>query len=301
MRFLNISFYIFLLAVFAEATSASNNFEETIPNDPRLVRSSSSPAWLAAVGKFYVRKRTTKAMVEIGKAAPWKSCSIVLVSNNRSQSSNIALSAGHCIRRWYEGGISGNRRFDIEEHKIIFQPNNGHKITDLKVVEILGYESSPGDYAILRLSRALPNRVIKPLTHTSEPVLRSLMVDDDYIKKFKPWATAAGYSTDISLGKKGKNLTYHAGCYLNGGPEARKDSKCTSYGGASGGAIVVTVDRSLSEWTDNKKLGTEYLLVGLIQGGHDGNNERSFWTPNSYYDKKLRPILKRVFGPSDVF
>jgi len=271
------SLLIFLFAI--QTVHAAEGFEETMEDDPRLVRTSSSPDWLAAVGKFYVQNHDES----------YKACSIILVSANSTDDARIGLSAGHCIRCWSNGGNDETREFDIEKHYIRFTTNDGSTI-ERQVMEVAAYQSSPGDYAILVLNKSIRNSDIQPLVHSDEN-FKTLLRDMDYHHEFKPFATAAGYSTDITLGDKGKHLTYHEDCWLNGGPDARKDSRCTSYKGASGGAIEITVERSRSEWTDMDR-GTEYLVVGIIQGGRDGHNESTFFTPWDYYDSNLRKAFK---------
>lgn len=266
---------------------ADGRFEETRPGDPRKVRTHSSPAWLAAVGRMKVNNRLDK------KA---KSCSITLVSNDRDNDSLLALTAAHCINSFRDGGGTGPDSFTPTRHQIVFTTSSGKEL-ERQITDILAFAYGAGDYAIVRLDREVPNEDIRPLVHSDEHYRKGgygLLDDPAYQTAFKPFGTVAGYSTDLSpeYGNKGENLTYHEGCYFNGGTDSQKGSGCYSYGGASGGPFVVTVDRGVDEWEERPLLGIEHLLVGIVKGGRDDENERTHFTPHTLYDEELRQIFE---------
>jgi hypothetical protein len=257
--------------------------QETLKNDPRKVRGADSPEWLNAVAKLQVKNSD----------GTYEQCSLTLVSDDKNKDSLIALTAGHCVMQWWESGGGDNRVYDIREHIVVFYTRSGKRIVR-KIDNVLAMNIAPADYAIVKLNAALPNSDVQPLVHTDE-VYANIRDDDDYKAEFKPFGTAAGWSGDTSKkhGNNGKNLTYDENCWFNGGATYRNDSGCHSYGGASGGAMVATVDRSHSEWTEDQTLGTEHLLQGIIRGGEEGRFERTYFTPWSYYDAPLRKVFEK--------
>jgi len=279
-------FALLIIMLAVQVSQAASPYPPTMEGDERQVRTSSSPEWLAAVGRFVINKRD-------GTGA--KLCTAFLVSANSTDDSRIIMSEGHCINEWHVSGAAGNRRFSMTTHNIYFTTNTGEELKR-KVVAVVGYEWSPGDHAILILDKGIYNYEIKPLVHSDEPFKNmgyGLLDDPVYQQEFKPFATAAGYSSDVPLGDGGKHLTYDEDCYLNGGVNYQKDSRCTSYRGASGGPIVVTVDRGVDEWEERPVMGIEHLVVGIIKGGRDGDNSSTYWTPHSYYRAKLLEVFAR--------
>lgn len=278
---IKILFPLLVLLFAVQSTNAQTKFEPTIDGDDRKIRTWSSPAWLAAVGKLKVNdKLNLKTM----------NCSIFLISANKTDDSLLAKTAAHCV-----SGFRNGRDFLPTLHTVTFTTNDGRTIERL-IADVEWFDYGPGDNAIVVLNRKISNSDIQPLVHAHEQARGAygLLVDPAYKLAFEPFATCAGYSTDVPFGDMGNHLTYdETNTYLNGGTEAQKDSKCISYGGASGGPMVVTIDRGVDEWEERPLMGTEHLVVGIIKGGRHGNNERTFWVPNSYYHKKLLEVFEK--------
>jgi hypothetical protein len=270
----------------AQSVHAAATYEETEEGDDRLIRTSSSPSWLAAVGSFRINNRqNTNA----------KACSAFLISANKTDDAIVTLVAAHCVNDFRTGGRPTPENFAPTRHTLVFTTNDGRKI-DRQIVAVEGYDYMEGDYAIVILNEKILNSDIQPLVHSDEKFKSGgygLLEDPAYELVFKPFATAAGYSADIPFGDKGNHLTYDEDCYLNGGTSGQKDSKCWSYGGASGGPIVITIDRGVDEWEERPLMGTEHLAVGIIKGGLNGDNSRSYWTPASFYNDVLLAVFRK--------
>jgi hypothetical protein len=260
------------------------SFPTTLPNDPRKIFNKNSPSWLEAVGKLEVPHRSKDEVA---------ACSISLVTNRLGNASNIAVTAGHCMEFWKFPGQSAKK-----PAKVTFKKSNGVTVV-LYVEEVLSMQPREGDYAILKLSEKIPTTTIKPLMiadrgYRDEDGLGYLEFDEfnGGPGHKKAYGTIAGYSTDSSpkYGNKGKNLTYHEDCHLNGGSSYRKTSKCWSYPGASGGAAVVTVDQV--EYNDN--IGVEHLYVGAVQGElKDVSKKNTLLTPLEFFREPLESAFDK--------
>lgn len=276
---------ILLVSSYAFAEPA---FPETLPDDPRKIRTNASPKWLEAVGRVVSEKDN----------GTQEQCTLSVVVNQPTKDGVIGLTAGLCVDHW----ITGNGEFQVEKNTVTFWSNTGEEI-QRSIVEILKARMADGDYAIVKLNTRIPRRKISPLVSSpyeySDLLDRELFGDEyeDYPdeivgKVFNPYATIAGYSADTTLGQKGKVLTYHERCQLKGGGPGDKKAYCYSYQGASGGPVVVTVD--LHEFGDDYGLsGTQHLIVGTIVGseGND-NSSKTMWTNTGHYSQTLDRILQ---------
>lgn len=259
--------------------SGDSAFPETLPNDPRKVRSSTSPKWLAAVGRMVSRISSTKQ----------EQCSLTLLNDHPSKDGIIAVTAGHCVDHWRTRG-----KYVVGHNEITFTTNSG-KTVKRSIVKVLRTEMNPADFAIVKLNKAISKNKIQPLLNSPYDY-SDIMNDEDFSQKFKAFATMAGYSTDKGLGKKGKVLTYHEKCKLNGGRSGLKKGYCYTYEGASGGPVVTTVafDEETGDISDDLQLGgtTQHLFVGSIVGGRGGdNNSKTLFTENSHYSTSLDDAL----------
>ncbi|MFT6070085.1 MAG: V8-like Glu-specific endopeptidase [Bacteriovoracaceae bacterium] len=255
---------------------SGSNFPETMPNDTRKVRGATSPKWLEAVGRLVSTKSSTEK----------EQCSLTIISNHPSKDGIIAVTAGHCVDHWYYGGND----YRVGANTVTFQSNSGKTITR-SIEKVLKSSMSSGDYAIVKLNSPVKKEVIKPLISAPYDYV-DLLDEEMFGEKFKPFGTMAGYSADKGLGKKGKVLTYDEKCRLNGGVSGNKKGYCYSYGGASGGPVVVTVD--LGEFGEDYGLhGTQHLFVGSIVGGQGVNdNSKTMFTETSHYSSSLDEILE---------
>lgn len=251
---------------------SGEGYSDTLPNDPRLVRSSSSPKWLAAIGRS----------ISNTSAKTKEQCSLSIVADSPEKDGIIAVTAGHCVDHWYQG----NGGFKVGKNKTTFTTNSGKKI-ERSIVDILKAETHIGDYAVVKLNAPIKNADIKPLLNA--PYDYADLLDGETFHK--PYATYAGYSADKGIGQKGKVLTYHERCQVNGGASGKKKGYCYSYPGASGGAVVVTV--ALGEYADEPwQETTQTYFVGSIVGGRQGDNfSKTLFTETTHYTRLLDKIL----------
>lgn len=253
----------------------AGGFPAMEPGDDRLVRSSSSPKWLAAVGRQVNKlSKTTQ-----------EQCSLTLVADNPTKDGIIVVGAGHCADHWaaYNGG------FDVEENSVTFQSNDGTKVTR-RIVEVIKAETHKGDYFIGKLDRYISRSIISPLMNS--PYDYSDMMDEEYFgKNFKPFATVAGYSADTGKGQKGTVLTYDEHAQLNGGARGLKKAYAWTYQGASGGPVVVTVD--LDDMADEDwQVGRRTYFVGSVVGARMGDGpDKTMFTDTTYHTKTLDKVL----------
>ena len=249
----------------------SKGYPETLPNDPRLVRSSSSPKWLAAVGRSVSStSKTTK-----------EQCTLSIIADTPDKDGIIAVTAGHCVNHW-----AASDGFDIGDNEVVFTTNSG-KIIKRSIAKIFKAEMNPGDYAIVKLNAVIHKEDIKPLLNA--PYDFADLLNDEFFHN--AYATVAGYSADKGKGKKGKVLTYHEKCKLNGGASGLKKGYCYSYEGASGGPVVVTV--ALGEMADEPWQETKQsYFVGSIVGSRAGDNHsKTMFTETTHYTRTLDKIL----------
>jgi len=219
---------VFSFICFNQLAIAQSGYPETQSGDTRKVRNaSSSPEWLAAVGRT-LSQNSSKTMEQ---------CSVSLLADNPHKDGVIVLGAGHCIDHW--AAASGG--FEVGKHSVNFITNTGKTIVR-QLDQILKAETHQGDYFIGKLDRAIANSDIQPL-------LPSPYHYSDLVKfPYKTAAYIAGYSADKGIGQQGKVLTYGDCNRLAGGASGMKKAHgCYSYSGASGGPIVATIDFSNNE------------------------------------------------------
>jgi len=218
-------------------------------------------------------------------------CSLTLINDRPQKDGIIGITAGHCVDHWY----IDLGKFDIGHNVITFTSNSG-KIIKRSIIEVLVTEmDSSVDYAIVKLDSSIARADLKPLLH-SPYHYSDLIHEDDFNEQFTSYATMVGFSADQGIGQKGRVMTYDEKCQLQGGARGLKKAYCHAYGGASGGAVVVTV--ALNEDTgdiyDDLQLAgtTQHFFVGSIVGGRVGDNSsKTMFTENTYYYSRLIKIL----------
>jgi hypothetical protein len=159
------------------------------------------------------------------------------------------------------------------------------------IEKVLHAETNLGDYAIVKLNAPIKHSDIKPLLE-APMTFDDLLDEENNTENFKPFATMAGFSGDKEKGQKGKVMTYHEKCLLNGGTSGKKKGYCTASNGASGGAVVVTakiVDYLTDEtWQENE----QSYFVGSIRSIEAGDDfDKTLFTPTTHYTKVLNKIL----------
>jgi len=265
------------LASFSQYTYAEESgFPETQSGDLRKIRTANSPEWLAAIGRFVSTLSATKK----------EQCSLSIVADHPDKNGIIAVTAGHCVDHWYEG--SG--RYRVGKNEVVFKSNSG-KLIQRKITAVLKSEMHPGDYAIVKLNAAIKNIDIKPLLNAPYDY-SDLLYGEYWQQDFKPYATMAGYSADKQLGQKGKVLTYHEKCRVNGGANGLKKAICYSYRGASGGPLVVTVAIGDEMSDEPWQVGVQSYFVGSIVGARgEDDHSMTMFTETTHYARTLDSIL----------
>lgn len=255
--------------------STPKGYPDTLANDPRKVRSASSPSWLAAVGRSVSNTSSTTK----------EQCTLSIVTDSPEKDGIIAVTAGHCVDHWSTGG----GKFEVGSNESTFTTNSG-KTIKRSITQVLKAEMNPGDYAIVKLNAPISRKEIKPLLNAPY-AYQDLLDEEMFGEKFKPFATMAGHSADKGLGKKGKVLTYDEKCRLNGGASGMKKGYCHSYEGASGGPVVVTV--ALGDMADEDyQIGTQHYFVGSIVGGRSADDySKTMFTETTHYTSVLDKIL----------
>lgn len=266
---------LLLLSLIPPLHAAPEQHPKTLSNDPRQIQSEISPDWLAAAGRL-----TT--LIRINKL---EQCTLSLVADGLDKNGIIGVTAGHCVDHWHQP----DGTFIVGSNTVTFKTNSG-TILSRSIIDVMTAEIAPGDYAIVKLDAPIPRQFIQPLINSPFDY-QDLLDEQLFSQTFKPYATLAGHSSDLDLGQKGTVLTYHERCQLNGGIPGNKTSNCTSYIGASGGPVVITVD--LGEYgTEIGIPGIQHLFVGSVIGGSQINDfAKTAFTENTYYFEKLNNIL----------
>lgn len=306
-----ILIFIFLSVSFSSHSQIAKEWDNySQKGDTRKVRGPNSPKWLEAIGSF--RGKDYQGSYN---------CSIVLVGNEDTISSVVAITNYHCIENviWRY-----NRETLHKAAKIIFTSNSGKKIsTYIKDIYDKGnyYHDSPykEDYAILILENNNDLKKIKPLLAEYDNAFnyRDYIFDKEYDndkemiesrRTYKEYI--AGYSGDKDehLGNSGNNLTYDDNCisneedyfirkFKNLSPKKFKGSEedleiiegtfflenCYAYPGASGGAMVI--EYRGYEYYDSKDFTNFVYLLGINRGA-------SFILNNEgQYDRSYRNII----------
>ena len=270
------------------AFAEDSGFPDTLPDD-----SSSSPKWLAAVGR----------MISHTSSTDQEQCTFALLNDRPWKDGIIGVTAGHCVDHW----VTFGGKFVVEYNEITFTTNSG-KTIKRTITEVLKAEMNPGDYAIVKLNAYIPRTDIQPLLNSPYD-FSDIMNDEEFSQEFKAFATVAGFSADKGLGQKGKVMTYHENCKLNGGARALKKGYCYAYEGASGGPVVGTValgnyrmgdidtgfsDDNTGDIADDLQLAgtTQHFFMGSIVGGRGGDTAaKTMFTENSHYSTSLDNAL----------
>lgn len=287
------------LQIVEESKSANTNSMQTQPAiassipiaqldriDSRKVRDANSPKWLEAVGRL---------QIAYGNNPP--TCTLTLLTDNPENDGIIGITPFHCIKHWQVNGskfdLGGNTRYqdydNISKNVILFTRKNGTKIFR-HIAEVIHFEEFPGDFAIVKLNRAIPRVIIQPLLVTVNSY-------SDLMKREGSFASLAGYSADRALGSNGKNMTYHENCKLDEGTMYQAVAHCYSFQGASGGTVTVTTKYSQVVTLDSGDVvhlqGTQNYFVGHGIGGnlHDVESTTKF-VPHTHYQDKLFEALK---------
>lgn len=254
----------------------TKNSDSSTPRDDRLVKSSSSPQILDAVGRLIVKDPKTDKV---------NLCSASLVAFTPKQASRVLVTSAHCIRGY--------------KHQLTWQTTkNGDNYTaNVQVVE----HNLGDDWAFLVLDKKLPASFIPPLIidyenqhHLEEMIGSSGLGANFYV---------AGYSADKELGKNGKILTYDMTGDLSSSTRSGGIfNDIITYSGASGGAVITYFKDELAE----VNTGYNYYLAGIIKGGKNedliskngvkGSNDTNY-VHYILFKKELFEVISKFNGP----
>jgi hypothetical protein len=228
-----------LLALIFAPVTANQAAEVGInASDSRRVYSEGSPDWLRAVGKLQI----PGIKIEQGRRrAHLEACSATLVSKTHSPSSDIIITAWHCLE--YYRDLSKPITFTL-------LPASGEPISS-EAYRLTDGGDIHSDWAILKLSRAV-----------SSDQVSSLHINPGSAVENRP-IIMAGYSADADKGQSGNHLTYDPACSFTVNSSHSNNSNCLAHKGASGGAVVQLSEQGQA-W-----------FSGVISQG-DGNSTSTF-------------------------
>lgn len=252
------------------------------PGDDRLVKDKNSPRYLDAVGKLRITNYEGKVNI----------CGGSLVGFVPNQSSRIVVTSLHCMRgeaTWHTTTKDG-------------------KTIKRNVLDTIAW-GGKSDYAILLLDKKVDYKDIPPLLidYEVQDSPDSILGDEEY---GNPEFAFAGYNADAEIGRGGTVLTYDVTGKLstasnpNGDPIGGYTSGITTYGGASGGALIVTYTEEDKDFRP-VNFGRQSYLMGIIKGGLTNDFTSSNGVKGShntrfvYYERFMRPlyeILKKYNG-----
>jgi len=251
-------------------------------SDDRKVKDKDSPRFLDAVGRLTVKNSKGETYI----------CGGSLVAFTKNQRSRIIVTSHHCLRGDDITWITLTKSGKIIKRKILMDPLSSNRSSD---------------YAILLLDNFVETKDVMPLIIDFEGG-NSVT---DLVFDFNAEVHVAGYSADAEVGQSGKNLTYDT---TYKGIRSIEDSNSdlyggytkgiTTYGGASGGAVILSYE---DDWNE-VNLGKQHVLVGIIKGGasNDFTSSNGIKGSNNtrfvYYKKFIEPlfeIIKKYNGEVD--
>jgi len=212
--------------------------------DNRRRKGLDSPAVLDAVGRLSVTASNGKR----------STCSANLMGLTSKQNSRVIITAAHCLKGdnlvWQTSTKLGK---DISISAKVLQADHA------------------ADYAVLLLEKAVSSSDVRPL-----------IMDYEYEEEFDNIALdykddaviVAGYSSDLEIGKNGNVLTYdeHPKGIYPSQSKAGGEVRSFTYGGASGGAVIVT---GINLENEQASPGEQNYLVGIIKGIFPGGSHTS--------------------------
>ena len=182
-------------------------------DDSRQLRTASSPAWLAAVGRLQV---PGSKFSDGRRRHHREDCSATLVARRPGDRSDTIITAWHCLEFYHD--LSKPIRFLLPGETMTGPGREAYRVADGGGMR--------ADWAILRLHSAVPRQLAQ-----------AVLVDADPADPQRP-ISMAGYSRDEGLGAGGERLTVDLDCSITRQQSHSGESDCWAYKGASGGAVV---------------------------------------------------------------
>ena len=221
--------------------------------DSRQVRTASSPAWLAAVGRLQV---PGSKFSEGRRRHHREDCSATLVASRPGDRSDTIITAWHCLEFYHD--LSKPIRFLLPGEAMTGPGREAYRVADGGGMR--------ADWAILRLHSAIPRQLAQ-----------AVLIDGDPADPLRP-ISMAGYSRDEGLGAGGEHLTVDLDCSITRQQSHSSESDCWAYKGASGGAVV--------------QLSTEGVPVlrGVISQGNGAGF--SSYVPTGHFRSAVRQHIR---------
>lgn len=208
--------------------------------DDRLVKNKNSPRYLDAVGKLRIIKEDGSADI----------CGASLVAFIPKQRSRIVVTSLHCLKS------------DLITWKTTTKDRKEIQRSIVKTV----YFNGKSDYAFLLLDNFVDYKDVTPLLidyNRASSIIEHMSDRHEF--------AVAGYSADSEIGQGGNVLTYDnkgrlAAMDTSGDPIGGVTEGITTYGGASGGAVIVNFEVE-EDYAPGLIEGKQGFLFGIIKGG----------------------------------
>ncbi len=220
--------------------------------DNRKVKTSHIPEYLNAVGKLIIK--TDKKRMH---------CSASLTDIKEGRASKILVTAEHCLSN-STSYFSPLSIISIDWETI---DNQGNRLVRQASLLHMDWKT---DTAMLKLNEVVPYHQVRPLLLV-EGVKEQDETLDLFVFGWGESATLAGYSADRFKGQAGDVLTYTDGLIdedmddhydLNNVNVSKVQAH--SYGGASGGGLILRLAEDAREDLDLAPSGEQELFIGVI-------------------------------------
>jgi hypothetical protein len=247
--------------------------KERQPTDDRLVKTKDSPRYLDAVGKLRIIKQDGSAEI----------CGASLVAFIPKQNSRIVVTSLHCLKT----------------NRMTWATTTKDGKTIKRNIKEVVYDDRKSDYAFLLLDDFVDYKDVTPLLidyNRSSSIISHMSEGHEF--------AVAGYSADAEVGQGGNVLTYDnngrlAAMDRDGDPIGGGSEEITTYGGASGGAVIVNFEVD-EDYAPGLIEGKQAFLFGIIKGGItndftsdngvQGSNNTRFVT----YEKFILPLKETM-------
>ena len=246
--------------------------EEISKGDNRKVKDSESPSYLDASGLLNI----TFANGET------KNCTGNLTDTVLNRSSKILTSAEHCF---VYNDKNGRRNYRVKIKSITWSTYTKDGELIRRSAQVLK-TSRKSDTALLKLDQEVPFSKIKPFLFSGDLEDEEI---GDIVDLYSESATLAGFSSDSYKGRSGRNLTYTEDLSydeLKRGVDSanRMITKVSavSYGGASGGALTMSLSDTSNEELDLYENNGQRLFLGVSGSVRGlGQDESTYYISNS--------------------
>lgn len=243
------------------------NHQNNLKDDTRKLVTNDSPPWTNSIGRLIVPTKL-EFITQKKYKTDFKKCSASLVNLDGYDSSNVIVTASHCLSEYKEE--TGDIRFIIKNSKNEMIQRFATIYKDSHFNE--KKSKTVSDYAILILDEKISTKDVTPLKITPKSFLK---LKNEYKYSF---ASLAGFSSDI--GEYGTRLTFDPKCELNSYNTFFAHSNCAGFKGASGGPVVMSVS--------DDDIQYEYYFVGVVSHFLQKNFKNIYFAPSElFYDEMV--------------